>query len=188
MSIRQLINGQTIEIDNHKRGELIIWDRSIHLHKRMNGDKYNGVDVIIPIAEYGELKFGNKVKSKKQQEIKNEIKDAFKTPQIRKEFIESFYKNLKLIFENSGIKDKEKQKELSIEASDRIAKYFRVKSKFTNEWGDIATGFFVEYELDDTESGNKNGNKHLYVRQNYDMDSLVGSYVIGTELEEVENF
>ena len=55
--LRQLINGQTIKIDNHNCGKEVIWDRSIHFHKRMNSKKYRGAEVIIPIAEDGELEF-----------------------------------------------------------------------------------------------------------------------------------
>ena len=57
MALSSLIDGQTIKIDNHNIGTLYEWSKAIHLHKRMNSDKYRGAEVIIPIAEDGELDF-----------------------------------------------------------------------------------------------------------------------------------
>ena len=57
MALSSLIDGQTIKIDNHNIGTLYQWDEAIHLHKRMNSDKYRGAEVIIPIAIDGKLEF-----------------------------------------------------------------------------------------------------------------------------------
>ena len=86
MALSNLINGQTIEVDNHNRGNVYKWDRTIHLHKRMNSDKFRGMQVIIPIADDGDLEF-RKVKGHDDDiHIKNEIANAFSNTYIRNKF------------------------------------------------------------------------------------------------------
>lgn len=37
MALSNLLNNQTITIDNHNRGGNVLeWDKSLHIHKRMN--------------------------------------------------------------------------------------------------------------------------------------------------------
>ena len=82
MALSSLINGQTIEIDNHNRGTEYKWDEAIHIHKRMNSKQYRGIEVLIPLAQKGRLDFRG-ASEKKEIELKNEIRKAFSNHTIR---------------------------------------------------------------------------------------------------------
>ena len=44
--MKELINGQTIDFDIHRAGDCQeITVDGLHMHKRMNGKKFKGVDV-----------------------------------------------------------------------------------------------------------------------------------------------
>ena len=106
MNVRQLINGQTLQLDNHNRGSELIYGRGLHLHKRMNKGVMGSAEVIVPLFEDGEIEFrslrGNdKIKAR----IRNEIKKAFKDKHIRINFVKSFYKSMDIILSNSKIED-----------------------------------------------------------------------------------
>tara|TARA_R110002153_G_scaffold69594_2_gene183920 strand:+ start:43 stop:600 length:558 start_codon:yes stop_codon:yes gene_type:complete len=56
--VKELINGQTIDFDLHKAG-----DRSatsidgLHMHKRMNGKRFKGIDVLFPLDDKNDIVF-----------------------------------------------------------------------------------------------------------------------------------
>lgn len=56
--MKKLIDNQTIAFDVHKAGDRQAVDLSgLHMHKRMNGRKFRGVNVIVPLDEKQELVF-----------------------------------------------------------------------------------------------------------------------------------
>ena len=59
MALRNLIDGQTIKIDNHNRGGEFEWGKGVHMHKRMNKDKYSGAEVLIYLDEDKDLEFSS---------------------------------------------------------------------------------------------------------------------------------
>jgi len=147
MAIKNLIDGQTIEIDNHNRGCAIEWGKGIHLHKRMNSDKYNGAEVLIYINDDKDLEF-RRLQGKTsdiERRITNEIKDAFKNSSKRRDFIKSFYKSLDEILKNNG-SDIDERIRIAKDAAKRIAGYFELKPKITGYFGDLADDFYIQFE------------------------------------------
>ena len=52
MALSNLLNNQTITIDNHHRGGNVLkWDKSLHIHKRMNSGCKSSVDCEIYFAD-----------------------------------------------------------------------------------------------------------------------------------------
>lgn len=148
MALSSLIDGQTIKIDNHNIGTLYQWDEAIHLHKRMNSDKYRGAEVIIPIAIDGKLEFkGIDGRSRDDLHIKNEIKKAFSNPTIRTRFVKSLINNLSDLFSSSKI-SKEEWYELFVTVAERIAVYFGLKTKVKEQIGIDILRFSRENKLD----------------------------------------
>lgn len=172
--LRQLINGQTIKIDNHNCGKEVIWDRSIHFHKRMNSKKYRGAEVIIPIAEDGELEF-RKIKGDEeaQRNIVNEISKAFGNETIRSNFVKSFYKSLDEILKSNKV---DNPKEVIFQAADRLIKYFGVKPKFAKEFRASLGKYFITYSGED-------GSDTVILSDPEDC-----SFIIGKDIDYVENF
>ena len=137
MSIRNLINGQTIRIDNHTRGcnSKFEWNEAVHLHKRMNGDnRFNRAEVIIPLHNKGEIEF-RKIEGKSQKvkdQLKNEIKEAFKNVTIRNEFIRTFNSELVEKLKDCNI-HKYNQKTIIENALMSIASFFGIKPRIQKE-------------------------------------------------------
>ena len=129
MALSSLIDGQTIKIDNHNIGTLYEWSKAIHLHKRMNSDKYRGAEVIIPLAEDGELDFrGLDGRRMADLHIKNEIRKAFSKTTIRIRFVTTLLNSLSKLFNNSKI-SKDEWYRLFEEVASRIVRYFDIKNK-----------------------------------------------------------
>ena len=145
MALSNLINGQTIEVDNHNRGNVYKWDRTIHLHKRMNSDKFRGMQVIIPIADDGDLEF-RKVKGHDDIHIKNEIANAFSNTYIRNKFVKSMVRYLNILFAKSNIPDDEWQN-IYEDIACKIARHFDLTSKIkeNKDKETISIGDNVEY-------------------------------------------
>lgn len=143
MAIRNLIDGQTIKIDNHNRGEKIEWGTGIHLHKRMNMDRYAGAEVIIYIDNDKDLEFRSITGGVDEKiRLRNEIRKAFKNVTIRKHFIESFYKSLQNILDASCIKDANERYKLAEQAAKRIIRLFELKDSAVQWFEDGANEFF----------------------------------------------
>ena len=148
MALSELIDGQTIKIDNHNSGsEIKCDDYRIHLHKRMNSDKFNGANVIIPLSGKGELSFSKIIGQKNEIEkrILNEIKQAFKNNYRRDSFVKSFHKSINIILTNDGCNIND-AKIIAEKAILDIAKYFGLNPKITNLIGDITNDFYTKIE------------------------------------------
>lgn len=144
MAIRNLIDGQTITIDNHNSGTEIEWGEGVHLHKRMNKDKYAGAEVLIYIGEDKELEFRSVIGGDEEKiRLQNEIRKAFKNVTIRKQFVESFYKSLRNILDASCVKDENERYKLAKQAATRIVRLFGLKEKMAEWFVNGVNEFFV---------------------------------------------
>lgn len=148
--MKRLIDGQTIKIDNHNTGTKLEWGKSIHLHKRMNNDKYSGAEVLIYIGDDRELEF-RKVTGGEQKEerLRNEIKDAFKNNTIKDNFIKSFYESLNDYLNACGKTNENEKNELYIQAATRIVKSLGLKAKVKESFMKEANSF-VSFEFEDS--------------------------------------
>lgn len=144
MSLRKLIDGQTIKIDNHNNGTAIVWGTGIHLHKRMNKDKYAGAEVLIYIGEDKDIEFRSMVGGDDEKKrLQNEISRAFKNVTVRNQFVESFYKSLQNILDASCIEDTNERYKLAEQASIRIVRLFGLKEKVRDHFIAGLNEFFV---------------------------------------------
>ena len=144
MAIKSLIDGQTITIDNHNAGVQNEWGKGVHLHKRMNKDKYAGAQVLIYIDEDKDLEFRSVTGGEEEKKrLQNEIRKAFKNVSIRKQFVESFYKSLRNILDSNCVKDENERYKLAKQAATRIVRLFGLKEKVTEWFFDGVNEFFV---------------------------------------------
>ena len=105
MSLRSLIKGETISIDNHNRGVAMdIDDRSIHLHKRFNKDNKRFRDSEVTV----DLNRNNmKITSSRgtdHAKIIKEIQQAFQDGLLRRAFVDDMIdrlNNLALFADNA---------------------------------------------------------------------------------------
>lgn len=142
MALRNLIDGQTIKIDNHNRGGEFEWGKGVHMHKRMNKDKYSGAEVLIYLDEDKDLEFSSiRGGAEVQNRIKNEIRRAFKKASVRTKFIRSFYKSLQNVLDASNINDSNERNKLVEQAALRIIRLFslndEIQEHFIKEANDI---------------------------------------------------
>ena len=177
MNVRQLINGQTVQLDNHNRGSELIYERGLHLHKRMNKGVMGSAEVIVPLSEDGEIEFrslrGNdKIKAR----IRNEIKKAFKDKHIRINFVKSFYKSMDIILSNSKIEDFNTKIDNLKKASLRMASCFGLTPKIVNYFMEEANTFYAEFVTKDGFNG--------YMKSDVQNETIT----IGTDLEEIKDF
>lgn len=125
MALSNLLNNQTITIDNHHRGGNILeWDKSLHIHKRMNNSCKSSVECEIYFADNNRSIVFSNERGKNVETIKNEIKDAFYLPDIRDNFIKSFYDAVKPILGNSNDRKPSDVIRIVRRAVKRIAKIF----------------------------------------------------------------
>ncbi|QJD81098.1 hypothetical protein [Spirosoma rhododendri] len=81
MPLYNLIDDQTIDFDNHSRGDKkpVVFGDGLHMHKRINAGRHKGVDVIFPVDKPGEYIFkGKNIKEKERNGIISEINRVFK--------------------------------------------------------------------------------------------------------------
>lgn len=125
MALSNLLNNQTITIDNHHRGGNVLeWNKSLHIHKRMNSGCKSSVECEIYFADHDRgIVFSNE-RGKNVIAIKNEIKDAFYLPGIRDNFIKSFYDAVEPILRNSNDRKPSDVIRIVRRAVKRIAKIF----------------------------------------------------------------
>lgn len=95
MSLRKLVNGESIKIDNHNRGQGIsIDDSGLHIHKRYNqkSRKEGSVDVILPLNG-GKMEI-TKSSGANKRNIEKELSKAFSNDNIRQAFIDDLWDTL----------------------------------------------------------------------------------------------
>ena len=164
MALSNLIDGQTIEIDNHNRGTEYKWDEAIHIHKRMNSKQYRGIEVLIPLAQKGRLDFRG-ASEKKEIELKNEIRKAFSNHTIRTRFVNTLINSLSDLYNSSKI-SKDEWYELFVIVASKIAAYFDLKPKVKERIDNDIIRFSREKGLD------------IFIKADRDK----GSIIIGDDL------
>ena len=76
--MKKIIQDQTISFDTHQAGDgRKIKIDLLHMHKRINGNKFKGIEIKIPLNPNQPIDFGN-CKSIIGKQIINEIKQVFK--------------------------------------------------------------------------------------------------------------
>ena len=126
MSLKPLIKGQTIRIDDHMQDGKVehIWDdvRDIHLDKWTNNGRH---DVRIKISLNGKDKITT---------LRKEIKKAFKDKKTRENFFKDVIYIVKQFGANIGDMETEEQRELAKNIIGRIAKYFGGSEVYADEY------------------------------------------------------
>lgn len=90
MSLKSLIKGETIDIDNHHRGvKEDIDDASIHLHKRFNkrNKRFGEAEVTVDLNRDNKHIKIDKKKGANADTIVKEIRKAFENDDLRKSFV-----------------------------------------------------------------------------------------------------
>ena len=152
--MRELIKGQTIRFDAHKRGDgqPTAWGDGVHLHKVMNNDRYNRAEVLIPIDNADDVEFRKVIGKTRpiKRRITKEISNALnKNPQKRKEFIETLFREIDRYSESMTV---EERRGNLIAGAKRVAKHFGLKDSFMEEVND---------NLDQCLSGHKDENEKV---------------------------
>lgn len=97
MSLRSLIKGETISIDNHNRGVAMdIDDSSIHLHKRFNknNQRFRNSEVTVDLNRNRHKITTSSRRGPNAETILNEIQRAFKDDNVRRAFVEDMIDQL----------------------------------------------------------------------------------------------
>lgn len=133
MALSNLLNNQTIVIDDHHRGgNKLEWGNNLHIHKRMNKGSKSSLDCEIYFAARNRpIVFSNE-KGNDVDKIKNEILDAFSSNDIRKRFIESFYDAVNPILSNGTGKAPSDIIRIVRRGVKRIAKSFGLSDEIQN--------------------------------------------------------
>lgn len=144
MALSNLLNNQTITIDNHHRGGNVLkWDKSLHIHKRMNSGCKSSVECEIYFADRDRgIVFSNE-RGKDVPSIKNEIKDAFYLPGIRDNFIKSFYDAVEPILRNSNDRKPSDVIRIVRRAVKRIAKIFDLPDDIQDAMIDVLPNVYM---------------------------------------------
>ena len=121
--IQALINGQTIRIDNHKRGDgaPIKFKSGIHVHKKMNKYRYAGAEIEIPLASDSEMTITMKGNQKQQYRLKTEIQNAFKNREKRRAFVKDVINSLDRL---CTYKDEVERLQSFLTSANNIARHF----------------------------------------------------------------
>lgn len=79
--MKQLIQNQVVTFDNHNPGQ-IANVRGLHMHKKMMGKKFKGVDIKIPFNPEEDIYYPES-RSEDAKYIINEIKQVFKKDKVK---------------------------------------------------------------------------------------------------------
>lgn len=152
MALKNLIERQTVTIDDHKRGcrEIKDWDNlanDIHIHKETNY-KIEGVvqkvTIKIPINSDKKIKIESVKKDLKEipNKLKKEIQQAFEDKETRDSFIKDVVNHIKN-FETNLEDEKRVQQVLS-----NISKHFDLKwteEKIATYTNNVLTRYIQKY-------------------------------------------
>ena len=125
--MKSIIQNQTISFDTHQAGDgKKIKVDQLHMHKRMNGKKFKGVEIRIPFSPDLPIDFGNS-NSLVGQQIINEIKQVFKKNPIKvREMAKSIANRISRFSEDMTA---EEAKAFFEEGAKSIAKHFELNEK-----------------------------------------------------------
>lgn len=131
--MKGLINDQTLDFDIHHAGDgQVSSTKGLHMHKRMNGKRYKGVDVRFPLNEKDQIEFMPKsTPTLVQRQIINEIKSALNRDiPKRGELVKIIIREIERYSEGETTKERVNQLR---QGAKRIAKIFSKNSKIEEE-------------------------------------------------------
>lgn len=125
--MRELIEGQTIKFDNHRRGDgqaAVV--QGLHMHKRMNGKNFKGVDAIFPLTGKGDIEFRPKsFADDRRRQLMNEVQSVLKKdPARQRELVQAVVDETERF---SGSLPKPEQINAIRRGAERIAGFFSDK-------------------------------------------------------------
>jgi hypothetical protein len=131
--MKELINDQTIDFDIHRAGDgQGVSIDGLHMHKRMNGKNFKGVDILFPLDNKENFEFRPKSTTNKIQiKLMNEIRRAVKkNPIKRNELIDTIFEEIQRHSNNKSSID-----DIGIlrRGATRIAVFFSKEGKVRNE-------------------------------------------------------
>lgn len=179
--MKELIQGQTIRLDNHDSGSgrAVTWGSGIHVHKKMNSDRYNSAEVIIPLDKSGKLEF-RKLQGRSEmieKQLKNEINRALKNKSKRWEFVSSVLKRLESY--SSSVPKPQLVRNLRMGA-ENLASHFDLQPTIVEESKRILKGQLSSFL---TEHVNDEG------KVSYILQDVVGKRIlVGDDLDEIEKW
>ncbi|WP_415327701.1 hypothetical protein [Chryseobacterium sp. MMS23-Vi53] len=153
MALKNLINDQTIIIDDHKRGsgEVKDFDKTendVHIDKETNfpvDGKRQKLKLRIPINSDNPIKIENKKKTiEVPNKLRKEIKKAFENKEIRDKFIRDV---LEILSNYKSVLNSEEKAKMVLK---RLSKHFDLKwsdetiKKYTNDILLVYTQFYVD--------------------------------------------
>lgn len=144
MALYSLIENQTIGMDNHQSGTAIAYERSLHIHKRMNKGSKSSLDFRLYFADkVGRIEFTNQ-RGKECHAIKKEILNSFKDTETCKNFIDSFYEAILPVL-NCDRRDISDMRRVAKRAARRIAEALELDSNTMKEFNKSADLYFSKF-------------------------------------------
>ena len=144
MALYSLIENQTISMDNHQSGTAIAYERSLHIHKRMNKGSKSSLDFRLYFADkIGRIEFTNQ-RGKEYKAIEKEILDSFKDTETSKKIIDSFYEAILPVLKCNR-RDIADMRRVAKRAARRIAEALELHSNTMREFNERADLFFSKF-------------------------------------------
>lgn len=173
--MKQIIQDQTISFDTHQAGDgKKIEVDQLHMHKRMNGKKFKGVEIKIPLNPNEPIDFGDS-KSDIGQQIINEIKHVFKKNPSKVREMAKYIANR--ISRYSDDMTAENSRSFFEDGAKAIAKHFELKEKIEETLTEQIKNHLSFYI---TAHSDKEGNT-FYIKQDVKRKRIK----IGNELEKL---
>lgn len=159
--MEELIKDQTIKFDNHHAGQAVTIN-GLHMHKRMNGKKYKGIDVKFPLDHSEAISFEPKsTKNEIRKQLVNEIKrvvnkDVEKRILLVETIIDEIAKYSNELPEIDQIVNIRR-------GAERIAKVFSKNAKIEDEIKQIISKKIETF----ISTHSKNNGSQFFVKQNF---------------------
>lgn len=177
VTMKELINGQTIKFDMHSAGDgKPAGVRDLHMHKRMNGKRFKGVGVRFPLAGRADIQFDSKNSKRGDGErVIREIKNALeRDAQLRVRLVATLMEEIERF---SGSLPKSEKINLMRRGAEKIAGFFSDDRKVLQEMMDMAN---ERVKIFITEHRKANGHP-FFIKQ----DFLRHYITIGDDLEKL---
>ncbi|QNJ97029.1 hypothetical protein [Constantimarinum furrinae] len=131
--MKELINGQTIDFDLHKAGDGSATSiDGLHMHKRMNGKRFKGIDVLFPLDEKEDVVFRpSKTHNLLRRQLLNEVRRAVSKDKSKRQYLVDTI--VDEISRYTGYMPQVNQVESIKRGAERIAKIFSKNTKIEEE-------------------------------------------------------
>lgn len=140
MSLHPLIKNQKIRIDNHGRGQVVVWGNGLHIHKTFVDGRRGGVQILVPFDKDGKVEIRPKgTPDHVFNSVRKEIADALSNWKKREEFVKDIVDAI------NGFSAGKATEEEARKVGSRIAKYFGLNSEIVEEIVHKYKGLLVLY-------------------------------------------